>query len=149
MSWISITVDTLNEAKVAALITACSTKGKAAGQVDRAAGIIQGVINEVRNSVATCKTNQVDSDTTKIPQSQRDLAVDMIIARLKKVVELDLSQDERDSLAERNRQLRDIAACKLVVDQPDTPVEPETQGGTGVELVREPSANPFSGMGTT
>jgi hypothetical protein len=128
MSWIAITIDTLNEAKVAALISACSTKGKASGQPDRAAGIIQGVVNEIRNSVATCKANKVDSDTTKVPESQRDLAVDMIIARLKKVVELDLSQDERDNLAERNRQLRDIAACKLVVDQPDNAVAPDVQG---------------------
>lgn len=127
MSWIAITVDTLNEAKVAALVDACSTSALGSGQADRAAGLIQGVVNEVRNAVATCKTNRVDSDTTKIPESQRDLCVDLIIARLKNAIEQPLTEDERLNVAERRRQLRDIAACDLVVDQPDTPIEPEVE----------------------
>lgn len=128
MSWIAITVDTLNEAKVAALIEACSSSAKADGQDDRAEGIIQGVVHEIRNAVATCTQNRVDADTTTIPESQRDLAVDLIIARLKGAVELPLTEDERSNLAERRRQLRDIAACALVVDQPDAPIEPEVEG---------------------
>jgi hypothetical protein len=130
MSWIAITVDTLNEAKVSALIEACSTAALAEGQPDRAEGLIQGVVNEVRNAVATCATNQVDSDPTKIPASQRDLAVDLIIARLKNSIEQALTEDERDNVTERRRQLRDIAKCELVVDQPDDPVEPPVQGAT-------------------
>jgi hypothetical protein len=128
MSWISITVDTLNEAKVAALIDAASTAALADGQADRAAGLIQGIVNEIRNAVATCRTNQVDEDLTTIPESLRDLAVDLIIARLKTAVETDLTQDERDNVAERRRQLRDIAACKLVVDQPADPIAAPVQG---------------------
>lgn len=131
MAWIAITVDTLNEAKIAALIEACSTAALAAGQPDRAAGIIQGVVNEIRNAVATCRTNQVDEDVTKIPESQRDLAVDLIIARLKNAIEQPLTEDERQSITRRDRQLRDIAACDLVVDQPDDPVDPEVQGPGG------------------
>lgn len=128
MAWITITVDTLKEAKVSALIEACSTAALEVGQDDRAEGLIQGVVNEIRNSVASCKTNKVDSDTTKIPESQRDLAVDLIIARLKKSIEQDLTEDERSEVSERRRQLRDIAACDLVVDQPDDPIVPDVQG---------------------
>lgn len=148
-NWIPITVDTLNEAKVAALVQACSESALATGQPDRAAGIIQGVVNEVRNAVATCKTNQVDSDPTTIPASQRDLAVDLIIARLKNAVELELTDDERSNLTWRRNQLKAIAACELVVDQPDNPIEPPVQGGPATELVREPGKNPFGGLGTT
>lgn len=129
MSWIAITVDTLNEAKIAALIDACSTAALADGQADRAAGLIQGVVNEIRNAVATCRSNQVDEDATTIPESQRDLAVDLIIARLKNAIEQPLTEDERANVTERRRQLRDIAECKLVVDQPDDAVDPEVQGG--------------------
>lgn len=150
MPWIAITTDTLYEAKVAALIDAADASALAAGQSNRAAGIIQGVVNEVRNSVASCANNQVDQDTTTVPSSLRDLVVDLVIARLKGAVELPLTEDERDNLVERRRQLREIAACTLVVDQPDTPVTPDVQGG-GVELIRTPSpdSNPFSGLGTT
>lgn len=128
MPWIAITIDTLKEAKVAALIEACDSAALGEGQANRAAGLIQGVVNEIRNAVATCRTNQVDEDITTIPESQRDLAVDLINARLKNAIEQPLTQDERDNVAERRRQLRDIAACELVVDQPDTAVDPDVQG---------------------
>lgn len=129
MAWIDITIDTLYEAKVAALIDACDSSALGDDQaVGRAEGIIQGVVNEIRNAVATCATNQVDSNTTTIPESQRDLAVDLIIARLKQAIELPLTEDERSNLDERRRQLRDIAACKLVVDQPAIAVDPDVQG---------------------
>lgn len=146
MSWIAITLATLKEAKVAALIEACDSAALGDGQDNRSAGIIQGVVNEVRNAVATCRSNQVDSDVTKIPESQRDLAVDLIIARLKNTIEQPLTEDERTNVAERRRQLRDIAACDLVVDQPDDAIEPEVQGGASVKIVREPGNNPFSGI---
>lgn len=128
MAWIALTLDTLKEAKVAALIDACDSAALGVGQSHRSAGLIQGVVNEIRNAVATCRTNQVDSDLAKIPASQRDLAVDLIIARLKGAIEQPLTDDERSNLTERHRQLRDIAACDLVVDQPDDAVPAEVQG---------------------
>ncbi|NJL18810.1 MAG: hypothetical protein HC901_00335 [Bdellovibrionaceae bacterium] len=131
MSWIAITADTLKEAKVAALIDACDSAALGDGQANRAAGLIQGVVNEIRNAVATCRTNQVDEDTTTVPASQRDLAVDLIIARLKNAIEQPMTEDERSNVTERRRQLRDIAACDLVVDQPDDAVDPDVQGGAG------------------
>jgi len=149
MSWIAITIDTLYEAKIAALIDACDSAALGSGQSNRSAGIIQGVVNEIRNAVATCTQNQVDSDTTKIPASLRDLSVDLIIARLKSAIELAQTEDERANLTERHRQLRDIAACKLVVDQPDNPVEPEVQGGGAVTLVSEDQEHPFGQLGST
>lgn len=128
MSWIALTTDTLKEAKVAALIEACDSAALGDDQPNRAAGLIQGVVNEVRNAVASCRANQVDEDTTKIPESQRDLAVDLIIARLKNAIEQPLTEDERDNVTERRRQLRDIAACELVVDQPDNPIDAPVEG---------------------
>jgi hypothetical protein len=141
MSWITINIDTLKEAKVAALIEACDGEALGAGQSARAAGLIQGVVNEVRNAVATCATNRVDEDTTKIPESQRDLCVDLINARLKNALEIELTQDERDTVSERRRQLRDIASCDLVVDQPGTPVEPDVERGSS-RVIHKSCNNP-------
>lgn len=148
-NWIAITLDTLKEAKVAALITACDEAALESGQANRSAGIIQGVVNEVRNSVASCKSNRVDEDETTIPKGLRDLTVDMIIARLKNTLEIEQTKDEAENLAWRRRQLSAIAACDLVVDQPDTPVEPEVQAGASHKVIRDPGANPFGGIGTT
>lgn len=149
-NWISITKDTLYEAKVAALVDSCDTAALAQGQPPRAAGIIQGVVNSIRNAVGTCQTNQVDDDETKIPKSLRDLAVDLINARLKNTLEMALTEDERDNVAYHRRQLDKIAACDLDVEQPDVPVAPPTQSGPGSQLIRPGGGcNPFSGLGTT
>jgi glutamate racemase len=145
MSWITITKETLYDAKIAALIDACDTAATASSQSEgRAASIIQGVVNEIRNAVATCKGNQVDADTATIPESLRDLAVDLVMARLKGALEMELTQDERDTITERRRQLRDIAACNLVVDQPDNAVVPEIQAGGASQIVSK-SSRPLSG----
>lgn len=127
MAWISITIDTLKEAKVAALIEACDSEALGSGQDNRAAGIIQGVVDEIRRKVASCQTNRVDSDLTKIPKGLRDLAVDFIIARLKNSLELPLTEDESRALSRRENDLNRIADCKDVVDQPDDPIEPEVE----------------------
>lgn len=144
MSWLAITLATLKEAKIAALIDACDSAALGVSQANRSAGIIQGVVNEIRNAVATCRGNQVDSDTAKIPASQRDLAVDLIIARLKGAIEQALTEDERTNLTERHRQLRDIAKCELVVDQPNDAVAPDVQQGSGTKIIQQ-SSRPLSG----
>jgi hypothetical protein len=144
-NWIAITIGTLYEAKVSALIDACDSAALAEGQDNRSAGIIQGVIDEIRNAVGSCESNQVDDDETKIPKSLRDLAVDLIIARLKGSLEIALTDDESNNVAYRRRQLGDIMICKLKVEQPDTPVTPPTQSGPATQYI--PTTNPFGGMG--
>ncbi len=151
MSWIAITIDTLYEAKVAALIDACDSAALADGQVNRSAGIIQGVVDEIRRKVGSCPNNRVDADLTTVPKGCRDMAVDMIIARLKIAIEQELAADERTQLERHDRNLNRIAECKDVVDQPDTPVTPDVERGPGVTLVRPASdyAHPYGGFGAT
>lgn len=138
-NWIAITVDTLNEAKIAPLITAASSAAKAVGQVDRAAGLIQGVVNEIRRKVGSCSANQLDSDTTKIPASLRDMAVDMIIARLKFALNRDPSPGELEQLRRHATNLDRIAEGKDAVEEPDDPIAAPVQGGGSVEIVTPPT----------
>jgi hypothetical protein len=126
--WIPITIATLYEAKVAKLIDAADSRALKAGQPNRSAGIIQGVVDHVRRKVASWQRNQLNSDTTTIPQGLRDITVDLIIARLKTALEQELNQDERENIARRERDLNRVAEGKDVVDQPDNavvaPMEP-------------------------
>lgn len=145
-NWITITTATLNEAKIAALIEACDTAALGDGQANRASGLIQGVVDEIRLAVGTCQKNKVDADATKIPKGLRDLAVDLIIARLKKAIERPLTDDEARDVTERRRQLRDVAKCDFAVDQPDDAVAPEVQSSAGVKVIRQPGSNPFGGL---
>ncbi|KAF0176442.1 MAG: hypothetical protein FD161_2981 [Limisphaerales bacterium] len=148
-NWTAITTDTLNEASIAALITACDTAALADGQTPRAAGLIQGVVNEIRTAIAGCPSRLLDEDTTTIPTSLRDLAVDLIKARLNGALQIELNQDDRDTVAWRRRQLKEIRSCDFPIESPDTAAEPEVQSGPASELLRDPGANPFAGLGTT
>lgn len=146
-NWIAITIATLKEAKVAALIEACDEAALGSGQDNRATGLIQGVVDEVRRKVASCANNQVDADPTKIPKGLRDIAVDMIIARLKGAIEQDLSEDERNQLSRHERSLNRVAECKDVVDQPDDAVEPEVSSGGAAKLLN--TDHPYGQLGST
>jgi|GEM_PF-1371509 len=126
--WVSITKATLYNAKVAALIDALDTAALGDGQTNRSTDIIQGVVDHIRRKVASCRRNNLDADLTTIPKGLRDVAVDLIIARLKTALEMELSQDERDNVSRRERDLNRVADCTDVVDQPDNaipaPMEP-------------------------
>lgn len=122
MSWVSITKVTLYDSKVAALVDACDTAALGAGQTNRSAGIIQAVVNDIRRKVASCRRNLVDSDITTIPQGLQNIAVDLIIARLKGALEMELTEDERRTVSQRERDLNRVANCEDVVDQPDNPM---------------------------
>lgn len=148
MAWIAITIDTLKEAKVSALIDAANTVALADGQPNRVPGIIQGVVDSVRRKVASNRRNLVDADLTTIPKGLRDLTVDLIIARLKKAIEQPLTEDEVRSVTTAERDLNRIASGDDVVDQPDTPIIAPVEGGPAVQLLtRRP--NPFRDLGNT
>ena len=134
MAWIPITIDTLYEAKVAKLIDAANSKAKAAGQPDRVPGLIQGVINDIRRKVASNVINRVDADLTTIPSGLRDLAVDLITARLKTALLIDLTEDERRQVSRRNQELDRIADAKDVIDQPDNPINAPVQRGAAAQV---------------
>jgi hypothetical protein len=127
-NWISITKATLYDQSVAALIDACDSAALAAGQADRSTGIIQGVVDDIRRKVASCRRNQLDSDVTKIPKGLKTLAVDLVNGALKKALQLELTEDERRDVSKAERNLNRVAECLDVVDQPDTaiiaPMEP-------------------------
>ena len=122
MPWQPITKENLYDAKVGALIDACDTAALANGQANRSAGLIQGVVDHIRRKVASCQRNRLDVDTTFIPSGLKDLAVTLIIAKLKTALELDLTEDERANVATAERNLNRVAECKDVVEQPVNPL---------------------------
>lgn len=144
-NWIPITIETLYEAKVAALIDACDSAALGSGQANRAAGIIQGIVDEVRNSVSKCPNNQVDADTTTIPKGLRNLAVTLIIGALKNSIEQPLTEDEARDVKYRRDQLSEIELCKgPSIDQPDTPIEPDVQQGGSSQVISQ-TCRPVTG----
>lgn len=133
--WISITVEDLEDAKVAAMVDALRTAALQSGQTDPAPRRIQTVVDNIRRKIASCPQNQLDADTTTIPASLLDMAVDLILADLKGRLEIELTQDERDALARHTRDLDRIASCQDSVEQPDDAIDAEVQSTAGTPSV--------------
>lgn len=133
--WIPVTLGDLEDTKVAKLVTALRTKALAVGQTDPSPRVIQSVVTDIRRKIASCRSNRVDADETTIPASLLTLATDMIIARLKGRLEIELTQFENDQLSRHDTTLNRIASCTDVVDQPDDSVEPETQATAGTPSI--------------
>jgi hypothetical protein len=125
-NWIAITKETLYEAKIAVVVDLCDQLLLADNQPARVEGIIQGVVDEIRNSVA--RRNQVDAAATKIPKGLRDLAVDLIVARLKNALDDDLTKTEEANVTYRRQQLRDIEKGDgPAIDLPDDAVSAKVE----------------------
>lgn len=134
--WISITVENLEDAKVAALVTALREAALGDDQSDPTDRIIQGVVDDVRRRIASCASNQLDEDETTIPKSLRDLTVDLVIYRMKaRLPGQELTEDEVRQKAEHIRTLERIAEGREVVDQPDTAIAPPVQATAGTPSI--------------
>lgn len=137
MNWISVTVADLNDAKVEKLVTALRTKALGAGQDDPTPRLTQEVVDTIRRKIASCANNRVDADTTAIPAGLKGLCVDLVLARLKGRLQLDLTQDERDRISRHESDLNRIASCTDVVEQPDTAIDAPVQSTSGTPSMKE------------
>lgn len=138
-NWISITTETLYEARVAKLIDAASQRARADGQPERVDGLIQGVVTEIRRKIASNEQNRLDANPATLPASLRDMAVDLIIARLKKSIERELTEDERRDLRVHETNLNRIADGDDPVESPDNPIESPVQSSSGTPRVAPPA----------
>jgi len=135
-NWKTITADDLNDTKVAALITACRTKALAAGQADPVPGIIQGVIDAIRDEVKACPTNVLDADTTLIPKGLHRIGCRMVVRECQSRLRLALTEEEMKEWDKDTAYLVRVAKCEIPVATPITPeTEPEVQSGGAVKIV--------------
>jgi hypothetical protein len=135
MSWIAIT-----EAKVIAKlsgpeIAAMKTAALQAAQANPLTEIIEQVTLEIRGYVANCTRNKLGDGAT-IPDELLGAAVSRIrfeLATRLPVASL-LTEDRRSANANALTLLRDVAACRFSIVQPETPDEDQA-GGPAVQTV--------------
>ena len=133
--WLKITQADLIDHKVAALVEQLQAAALGEDQDDPTPGMIRRVIDRVRLKVASCKDNRVDADPETIPAGLKDQVLDLIIYALKNRLELDLTKAEIDNRKIIEADLNAIAACRLSIDIPDTPVPAPVESGGGAELI--------------
>src|ERR1035437_3827250 len=95
MSWITITIADLKDAKVSALVEACRTAALGNGQTDPVPNIIANVSARIRAEISGCRRNVLDADTAKIPADLKSLASRMIMREGMSRLQQPLTEDER------------------------------------------------------
>jgi hypothetical protein len=126
-NWIPITLANIYDAKVAALVDACDTAALGNGQANRSAGLIAGVVREIRDAVASCSLNRLDQNASAIPSGLKDLAVRRIIWALKGALELDVTDAEKIDFSADTTALKEIRDGTRKIEQPDNPLPSFTE----------------------
>jgi len=141
MSWVSITIADLKDAKVSALVEACRTAALGAGQADPVPNIIANVATRIRAEISGCAGNVLDVDTAKIPADLKGLACRMIMREAMSRLQQPLTEDEREEQRNDLRYLERIAKCEIPVASTDTPAVSEVQHGLAIQQASTPTRN--------
>jgi hypothetical protein len=143
-NWTPITIDTLKAAGHSAIVDAAQSAG--IGSVDPVAESIADAVSRIR---AACSTgNQLDSDTTKVPNSLKALTIRIALFSLMERINFPLSEDQRDTRRNDNSSLLRINDDKLRFELPDNPAaSAEMQSGTGIDTITQTNRHHYTRKG--
>ena len=131
MSWLPISLTTLESHAVAPLLEACANSA-GAEVTDRFPGIRDTVVQQIRIAIASAQYD-LDEDETLIPPELVSCAAWLIIEQLMAVIPfgaVPLSEDQRTLLRSERARLDKIAKGDLRVSAPDAPkTSATTQSG--------------------
>jgi hypothetical protein len=143
-NWTSITIDTLKAAGHSAIIGAAQTAG--IGGVDPVAESIADAVSRVR---AACSTgNQLDADTTTVPNSLKALSVRIALFALMERINYPLGEDQRDTRRNDNSYLLRINDDQIRFELPDNPAgNAEMQRGSDMDTVTRTDRRTYTRKG--
>lgn len=122
--WIEITAADVQTRLAGAELSAYRSAGMAAGQADPLPEIISAVVNEVRGYVAACARNTLGAGAT-IPDKLKSTALAMVRYRLITRLPLTIGEERKQEYRDALDLLREVAACRFAVEEPETPEESE------------------------
>ena len=133
MNWTAITETSVKSAKNSTILARVRSLAAQSGDADPLTEIIADTVATLR---AACSTgNQLDIDTTKIPNSLKGLALRMIIRALKDYLQVPLTQDERDKATEDSSYRNRISDQKMRFEIPDQAAAGEMQSAGSLDVV--------------
>jgi len=143
-NWSTINIDSLRAAGHGTIVTAAQTAG--IGGVDPVAESIADAVSRVR---AACSTgNQLDGDTTKVPNSLKGLTIRIALFPLLERIEYPLSKDQRDTRGNDEGYLLRISKDQLKFELPDaTAGSGEMQRGTDIDTVTQSNRRDYTRKG--
>jgi hypothetical protein len=141
VTWIVITANDLNGYLVAAQVAALRTAATAVGQTDRFAEVMPDVVKRIRKKIESCTRNQLSATPNSVPPELKTAACILTIQAMQAGIPgLKLTDEQRTMIETAESDLRDIAACKMVVSQPTDPLVPsEAQTSGTIQMVNKPT----------
>ena len=141
-NWTTITERAVKSAKNAALLAEVRQQAVDAGCDDPLPEIIADTVSTLR---ALCSVgNQLDADTTKIPNSLKGLALRMINRALKDYIQMPLTDSEKESHTSDESYRKRIVDQKIRFETPDNASgsnEMQSAGSIDIANVETPFAS--------
>ncbi len=143
-NWTQITADSLKAAGHSAIVDAAQTAG--IGGTDPVGESIADAVSRVR---AACSTgNQLDADTTKVPNSVKGLAIRIALFSLMERINYPLNSDQRETRRNDNSALLRINDDRLKFELPDNAAgSAEMQRGTDIDTVTRTNRHQYTRKG--
>lgn len=137
MAWITLTEARLKTRISGTELEAFRAAALGAGQADPVAAVLADITRQVRGYVAGCARNQLGAAGTipdELESAALDLAIIPVMTRAGGTL-LDPKGARKDAADKAREMLRDVAACRLAIEQPAT-VSDEVTAAPSVEIVR-------------
>ena len=126
MPWVAITEADVVKVLAGPELDSYRSAALEDGQADPVAPAIDAVTQEIHGYVQACARNVLGPDGT-IPSRLLDCALALLAVRIPARVGRDPRPVRKDAAAAALAQLKDVAACKFMVDPPAPDLPPSTE----------------------
>jgi len=145
-NWTNITETAVRTGKNTAILDAVQSLASSRGEADPLPEMIADTVATLR---AACSTgNALDTDTTKIPNSLKGLALRMLTRRLKDYLEIELSPGETAQANDDRSYVNRITDQKLRFETPDNSAGgAEMQQAGGIDTISSTNRDDYTRKG--
>lgn len=119
MSWREITEDDVLTALTGPETAAYKSAALKSGQSDPLAAVIATAVEEARGYIAGCRHNVLAEGNT-VPEAMIHHVISIIRYRFISRLPISVSDEREQEYKDARTYLRDVAACRVGIEQPDT-----------------------------
>ena len=141
MAWITPAESDLLLAISGAELAALRKAALATGQADPVAPSMYNAAQTVRGYVAACHQNTLGPEGTVPDELLQALADTTVCNIIKRVPGYDISEPRQTARDAATALLKDVAACKFALAQPETAGEETMSGGAPISVVNSVTRN--------
>lgn len=145
-NWVSLNTTHVKTGKLSVLLARVQGAAATRGEADPLPSLIADVVATLRAAVSV--GNQLDQDTSKIPNSLKGLAIRMVQRRVNDYLGLELTEAEAAQAKEDQSYLNRIIDNKITFETPDTAAgSAEMQKTASVDVIASSNRDNYTRAG--